>query len=41
MFTVTVATVRDATAEEAMTGIPAENAQPATGGSCGSGCGCH
>ncbi len=41
MFTVTVATVRDATAEEAMTGIPAENAQPATGGSCGTGCGCH
>ncbi len=40
MFTVTVATVRDATPEEAMTGIPAENAQPA-GGSCGSGCGCH
>jgi len=41
MFTVTVATVRDATAEEAMTGIPAENAQPEAGGSCGTGCGCH
>lgn len=41
MFTVTVATVRDATPEEAMTGIPAENAQPETGGSCGTGCGCH
>jgi len=41
MFTVTVATVRDATAEEAMTGVPAENAQPETGGSCGTGCGCH
>jgi FKBP-type peptidyl-prolyl cis-trans isomerase SlyD len=41
MFTVTVATVRDATPEEAMTGIPTENAQPETGGSCGTGCGCH
>ena len=41
MFTVTVATVREATADEAMTGIPAENAQPETGGSCGTGCGCH
>ena len=44
MFTVTVASVREATAEEAMTGIPAENAQPddgccGTGG--GSGCGCN
>ena len=41
MFTVTISAVRDATPEEAMTGIPAENAQPETGGSCGSGCGCH
>jgi len=41
MFTVTVATVRDATADEALTGIPAENAQPEAGGSCGTGCGCH
>lgn len=41
MFTVTVAAVREATADEAMTGIPAENAQPETGGSCGTGCGCH
>jgi len=41
MFTVTVATVREATADEAMTGIPAENAQPEAGGSCGTGCGCH
>lgn len=41
MFTVTVATVRDATPDEAMTGVPAENAQPETGGSCGTGCGCH
>ena len=44
MFTVTIAGVRDATAEEAMTGIPAENAQ-ADDGCCGtgggSGCGCH
>ena len=42
IFTVTVATVRNATAEEVMTGVPAENAQPASsGGSCGTGCGCH
>ncbi len=41
MFTVTVATVREATADEVLTGIPAENAQPASGGSCGTGCGCH
>ncbi len=41
MFTVSIANVREATEEEAMTGIPAENAQPETGGSCGSGCGCH
>ena len=44
MFTVTVNNVRDASAEEAMTGIPAENKQEddgccGTGG--GSGCGCH
>ena len=41
MFTVTVATVREATPDEALTGVPAENAQPETGGSCGTGCGCH
>ena len=40
MFSVTVNTVRDASAEEAMTGIPAEN-KPAEGESCGTGCGCH
>ena len=44
MFTVTVNNVRDASAEEAMTGIPAENKQEddgccGTGG--GSGCGCN
>ncbi len=44
MFTVTINNVRDASAEEAMTGIPAENQQDddgccGTGG--GSGCGCH
>ncbi len=43
MFNVTVNDVRDATAEEAMTGIPAENQQDdgccGTGG--GSGCGCN
>ncbi len=43
MFCVTINNVRDASAEEAMTGIPAENKQDdgccGTGG--GSGCGCH
>ena len=44
MFSVTLNDVRDATPEEAMTGIPAENAKSddgccGTGG--GSGCGCH
>ncbi|EDZ61490.1 FKBP-type peptidyl-prolyl cis-trans isomerase SlyD [Sulfurimonas gotlandica GD1] len=43
MFTVTVNNVRDASAEEAMTGIPAENQQDdeccGTGG--GTGCGCN
>ncbi len=43
MFSVTINNVRDASAEEAMTGIPAENKQEddgccGTGG--GSGCGC-
>ena len=41
MFTVTVNNVRDASAEEAMTGIPAENKQEESGESCGTGCGCH
>ncbi|MCD6258046.1 MAG: peptidylprolyl isomerase [Helicobacteraceae bacterium] len=44
MFTVTINNVRDASAEEAMTGIPAEN-KPDDSGCCGtgggSGCGCH
>lgn len=44
MFTVTISNVRDASAEEAMTGIPAEN-RVEEGGCCGSGgnhgCGCH
>jgi len=44
MFSVTINNVRDASAEEVMTGIPAENKQEddgccGTGG--GSGCGCH
>lgn len=44
MFSVTVNNVRDASEEEIMTGIPAENKQSddgccGTGG--GSGCGCH
>jgi len=41
MFTVSLASAREATAEEITTGIPAENAQPESGGSCGTGCGCH
>ncbi len=44
MFTVTVNSVRDASAEEVMTGIAAENAVD-NSGCCGSGgnhgCGCH
>ncbi|QSZ42249.1 peptidylprolyl isomerase [Sulfurimonas aquatica] len=40
MFSVALNSVRDASAEEAMTGIPAEN-KPAEGESCGTGCGCH
>jgi len=44
MFTVTINNVRDASAEEAMTGIPAENKQ-ADDGCCGTGggtgCGCN
>ncbi len=40
MFTVTINNVRDASAEEAMTGVPAENKQE-TDSCCGSSCGCH
>ena len=40
MFTVTVNSVREATADEILSGVPAENA-PAEGESCGTGCGCH
>jgi FKBP-type peptidyl-prolyl cis-trans isomerase SlyD len=40
MFTVTLNNVREATAEEAASGIPAEN-QQAEGDHCGGGCGCH
>ncbi|WP_345993799.1 peptidylprolyl isomerase [Sulfurimonas sp. HSL-1716] len=43
MFTVAINNIRDASAEEAMTGVPAENAVDddccSTGGN--SGCGCH
>ncbi|MCX6075928.1 MAG: peptidylprolyl isomerase [Campylobacterales bacterium] len=43
MFAVTINNIREASAEEAITGIPAENMQDddccGTGG--GSGCGCH
>ncbi len=44
MFTVTIQNIRDASPEEAMTGVPAEN-QVQSSGCCGtgggSGCGCH
>ncbi|MDD3770080.1 peptidylprolyl isomerase [Sulfuricurvum sp. IAE1] len=44
MFTVTIHNVRDASPEEAMTGIPSEN-RVESSGCCGSGgnhgCGCH
>jgi FKBP-type peptidyl-prolyl cis-trans isomerase SlyD len=44
MFSVTINNVRDASEEEMMTGIPAEN-KPAEDGCCGTGggagCGCH
>ena len=44
MFSVTINNVRDASAEEAMTGVPAENKDESSG-CCGtggnSGCGCH
>jgi FKBP-type peptidyl-prolyl cis-trans isomerase SlyD len=41
MYSVSIAAVREATPEEILTGVPAENAQPESGGSCGTGCGCH
>ena len=42
MFTVAINNIRDASAEEAMTGIPAENKQEEDGCcSTGGGCGCH
>ncbi|MFA6190858.1 MAG: peptidylprolyl isomerase [Sulfurimonas sp.] len=46
MFAVTINNIREASAEEAMTGIPAENMQDddgccGTGTGGGSGCGCH
>ncbi|MDP2077523.1 MAG: peptidylprolyl isomerase, partial [Sulfuricurvum sp.] len=40
MFTVTISNIRDASAAEAASGIPAENAVESSG-SCGTGCGCH
>ena len=40
MFTVTIGNIRDASASEAASGIPAENAVESSG-SCGTGCGCH
>jgi len=40
MFAVAINNIREASAEEAMTGIPAEN-KPEEGESCDTGCGCH
>ena len=40
IFTVTINSIRDASADEAASGIPAENAVDKSG-SCGTGCGCH
>jgi len=40
MFSVAVNNIREATADEILSGVPAENA-PAEGESCGTGCGCH
>jgi len=40
MFAVAINNVREATADEILSGVPAENA-PAEGESCGTGCGCH
>ncbi len=40
MFSVTLNSIREASAEEAMTGVPAENKQEESE-SCGTGCGCH
>jgi len=40
MFSVAINNVREATADEILSGVPAENA-PAEGESCGTGCGCH
>ena len=40
MFTVTINTIRDASAAEIESGIPAENTVD-NSGSCGTGCGCH
>jgi len=40
MFSVTINNIREATADEVLSGVPAENA-PAEGESCGTGCGCH
>jgi FKBP-type peptidyl-prolyl cis-trans isomerase SlyD len=40
MFSVTVKDAREATADEIATGVVGGEA-PASGGSCGTGCGCH
>jgi len=40
MFSVAINNIREATDEEAATGIPMENKQP-EGDHCGGGCGCH
>jgi len=40
MFSVTLNNVREASAEEALSGVPSENKQEESQG-CGTGCGCH
>lgn len=40
MFSIKLNSVRDASEEEVMTGVPAENKKE-EGESCGTGCGCH
>lgn len=41
LFNVSINNIREATAEEVMTGVPAENKKEESGESCGTGCGCH
>jgi hypothetical protein len=41
MFSVIVLTAREATADEISTGAIGGAHEPASGGSCGTGCGCN